>query len=107
MFGFGARELTKTEKEMFSKWTQTYGYDLDIIRIAYDIMINSIQKPVPKYADKIIEKWYSEGLRTLSDIENYENNKKDAPKDNGEVQKSYEIDDFFDAALKRSFKDLK
>ena len=107
MFGFGARELAKTEKEMFSKWTQTYGYDVDVIRIAYDITVNSIQKPVPKYTDKIIEKWYSEGLRTLADVEAYESKKKDSPKENGEVQKSYEIDDFFDAALKRSFKDLK
>ena len=106
MFGFGARELTKTEKEMFTRWTQTYGYDTDIVRIAYDITINAIQKPVPKYADKIIEKWYSEGLRTLADVEAFESKKKDMPKDNGEVQKSYEIDDFFDAALKRSFKDL-
>ena len=107
MFGFGARELTKSEKDIFSKWTQTYGYDTDIIRIAYDITVNSIQKPVPKYTDKIIEKWYSEGLRTLADVEAYEEKKKDAPKDSAEPQKSYEIDDFFDAALKRSFKDLK
>lgn len=107
MFGFGARELTKSEKDIFSKWTQTYGYDTDIIRIAYDITVNSIQKPVPKYTDKIIEKWYSEGLRTLADVEAYEEKKKDAPKDSADPQKSYEIDDFFDAALKRSFKDLK
>ena len=106
MFGFGTRELTKAEKDMFSRWTQTYGYDIDVIRIAYDITVNAIQKPVPKYADKIIEKWYSEGLRTLADVEAYESNKKET-KSNGEVQKSYEIDDFFDAALKRSFKDLK
>jgi DnaD/phage-associated family protein len=92
---------------MFTRWTQTYGYDTDIIRIAYDITVNAIQKPVPKYADKIIEKWYSEGLRTLADIEAFESKKKDMPKDNGEVQKSYEIDDFFAAALNRSLKDLK
>ena len=107
MFGFGARELTKSEKEIFTKWTQTYGYDVDIIRAAYDITVNSIQKPVPKYTDKIIEKWYSEGLRTLADIENYENKKKESAQSTQEAQKSYEIDDFFDAALKRSFKDLK
>lgn len=107
MFGFGARELTKSEKEIFTKWTQTYGYDVDIIRAAYDITVNSIQKPVPKYTDKIIEKWYSEGLRTFADIENYENKKKESAQSTQEAQKSYEIDDFFDAALKRSFKDLK
>ncbi len=107
MFGFGTRELAKSEKELFSKWTQTYGYDVEVIHVAYDITVNSIQKPVPKYTDKIIEKWYSEGLRTLADVEAYESKKKDSAQSNSEVQKSYEIDDFFDAALKRSFKDLK
>ena len=107
MFGFGARELAKSEKEIFSRWTQTYGYDVDVIRVAYDITVNSIQKPVPKYTDKIIEKWYSEGLRTLADVEAYESKKKETAQTSSEVQKSYDIDDFFDAALKRSFKDLK
>ena len=53
MFGFGARSLTKTEQAIFDKWTQTYGYGIDTVRLAYDIMINTIQRPVPKYADKI------------------------------------------------------
>ena len=107
MFGFGARELTKSEKDIFSKWINTYGYSVEVVRIAYDITVNSIQKPVPKYTDKIIEKWYSEGLRTLEEVEAFEAKKKETPKDSGDPQKSYEIDDFFDAALKRSFKDLK
>lgn len=107
MFGFGARELTKTEREMFTRWTHLYGYDMDIIRYAYDITVNSIQKPVPKYTDKILEKWYSEGLRALADIESYEANKKGASAQSQSPQKSYEIDDFFEAALKRSHKDLK
>lgn len=108
MFGFGARELTKSEKDIFSKWLQTYGYDVDVIRFAYDITVNSIQKPVPRYTDKIIEKWYSEGLRSLADIESYEAKKKEKPSaGEGKVQKSYEIDDFFEAAIKRSHKDLK
>ena len=109
LFGFGARELTKSEKEIFTRWTQTYGYGLDIIRTAYDITVDAIQKPVPKYADKIIEKWHCEGLRTVEDIEKYESLKREGAKAQSESdpQKSYEVDDFFEAALKRSFEDLK
>lgn len=108
IFGFGARSLTKSEQTIFEKWTQNYKYGIDVIRLAYDIMIDSIQKPVPKYADKIIEKWHCEGLRTFEEIEAYEKNKKDSPKaDSGDPQKSYEVDDFFAAAMNRSFKDLK
>lgn len=110
MFGFGARSLTKTEQAIFDKWTQTYGYGIDTVRLAYDIMINTIQRPVPKYADKIIEKWYNEGLRTFADIEAYEKSKKDSGQgggNSGDSQKSYDLDDFFEAAMSRSFKDLK
>jgi len=109
IFGFGARSLTKSEQTVFEKWIQTYGYGVDIIKFAYDIMIDAIQRPVPKYADKIIEKWHCEGLRTLEEIESYEKNKKDSAQsgDKNDPQKSYEVDDFFAAAMNRSFKDLK
>ena len=108
IFGFGARALTKSEQTIFEKWIQNYRYGVDIIRLAYDIMIDSIQRPVPKYADKIMEKWHCEGLRTLAEIEAYEKNKKDnAQADKNDPQKSYEVDDFFAAAMNRSFKDLK
>ena len=108
LFGFGARSLTKSEQAIFERWLQNYKYGIDVIRLAYDIMIDSIQRPVPKYADKIMEKWHCEGLSTLADIEAYEKNKKDsAQTDKNDPQKSYEVDDFFAAAMNRSFKDLK
>ena len=109
IFGFGSRSLTKTEQTLFEKWIQSYGYGLDIIRLAYDMMIDAIQKPVPKYADKIMEKWHCEGLSTLADIEAYEGRKKEDKQnaDKNDPQKSYEVDDFFAAAMNRSFKDLK
>ena len=109
MFGFGSRSLTKSEQSLFEKWTQTYGYGIDVIKLAYDMMIDSIQKPVPKYADKIIEKWHSEGLSSFADIEAYESSKRDRAReaDKNEPQKTYEVDDFFAAAMNRSFKDLK
>ena len=108
IFGFGARSLTKSEQTIFEKWIQVYGYSLDIVKLAYDMMIDTIQKPVPKYADKIIEKWHCEGLRTLEDIENYEKNKKDSAQgEKNDPQKSYDLDDFFEAAIQRSLRELK
>ena len=108
MFGFGARELTKLENELFTKWTRDYGYGEDVIKLAYDIMINAIQKVQPKYADKILEKWHVEGLRTAEEIEKYESEKRGAQKTaQSDPQKSYDLDDFFEAAMKRSFEELK
>ena len=108
MFGFGARELTKTENELFTKWIRDYGYGEDVIKLAYDIMINAIQRVQPKYADKILEKWHVEGLKTAEEIEKYEADKRGAQKPaSNDPQKSYDLDDFFAAAIKRSFEELK
>ena len=104
LFGIGERSLSKTEKEIFERWTQKFGYDIDVIKCAYDIMIDRIQKPVPKYANTIIEKWYAEGLKTPEEIAEYESKNKETKA--GE-QKSYDLDGFFEAALQRSYEDLK
>lgn len=105
LYGMGSRELSKTEKQTFERWTQKFGYDFDVIRMAYDITVDSIQKPVPKYSNTILERWYGEGLRTAEQIKEYEQSQK-ASRD-GATQKSYDLDDFFEAALQRSFEDLK
>ena len=104
LFGIGDRALSKTEKELFERWTQTYGYGIDVIRLAYDITIDRIQKPVPKYTNSILEGWYNAGLKTLEEIVEYERKSKDSASDG---QKSYDLDGFFEAALKRSYDDLK
>ena len=106
LFGMGSRELTATEKRLFTTWTEKYAYDPDVIRLAYDITVDTIQKPVPKYAGSILDKWYTEGLRTAEEVRRYlENEKKE--KAGGEVAKSYDVEDFFEAALQRSYEDLK
>ena len=104
LFGIGDRTLSKTEKELSERWAQTYGYDIDVIKLAYDITIDRIQKPVPKYTNSILEGWHTAGLKTVEEIVEHERK----PKDNGaDAQKSYDLDGFFDAAIRRSYDDLK
>ena len=106
LFGIGDRELSRSEKTLFEKWTQKFGYGIEIIRIAYDITVDAIQKPVPKYAGAIIEKWYNEGLRTLADVEAYEKDKKEAKNGVAEGEKSYDINEFFEDSLRRTFDEI-
>lgn len=104
MFGVGERELTATEKRLFTAWTEKYAYPLDVIRMAYDITVDNIQKPVPKYTNSILEKWYTEGLRTAEDVGRFLETAK--PSDTGTTEKSYDVEDFFEAALRRSYENL-
>lgn len=106
LFGMGSRALSSTEKKLFTKWTETFGFDLDVIRMAYDITIDAIHAPVPKYAGTILEKWYNEGLRTAHDIEEFENAKKQSAAGKPGITKSYDVDDFFEASLKRSYEEF-
>lgn len=107
LFGIGARELSKTEKALFEKWTQKFGYGIEVIRVAYDITVDATQKPLPKYADAILEKWHAEGLRTEDEVLAFEKKSKQEREGTSGGDKSYELDDFFEAALKRSLEDLK
>jgi DnaD/phage-associated family protein len=102
LFGAGNRELSTTEKNLFKKWTEQFGYDIDVIRHAYDITIDVKHEPLPKYTNGILEKWHTEKLHTIEDVERYEETVKASKTKPGD-NKSYDINEFFDAALKRSF----
>lgn len=102
LFGMGSRDLSTTEKKLFAAWTQKMGYGIDVIRMAYDITIDAIHTPAPKYTNSILEKWYAEGLHTANDIATYLEDTRTA-KAESRVEKSYDTDEFFEASLQRSF----
>ncbi|MBQ9783808.1 MAG: DnaD domain protein [Clostridia bacterium] len=107
LFGVGSRELTTTEKRLFTAWTERFAYDIEVIRMAYDITVDNTGKAAPKYTNSILERWYAEGLRTAADVQAYIE-RQNAEKSNGGVTaKSYDVEDFFEAALKRSYEELK
>ena len=64
-------------------------------------IISQNEASVP-YANAILERWFSEGIKTLEDIEKAEEKRveenQSEPKDG-----SFDTDDFFEAALKRSY----
>ena len=103
LYGIGDRALTASEKKMFAAWTETYGYGIEVITMAYDITVDNTQKPVPKYTNAILERWYSEGLKTEDEVRLYMDRQ---TSDKMSVGKSYDAEEFFNAALARSFEDV-
>lgn len=101
MFGLGSRSFTAKENAMLDNWT-AYGYGEDIIRRAYEITVGAINEPSLPYANSILERWHSEGLDTAAQIDaklDAEREKKGQAVMTG----SFDTDDFFEAALNRSF----
>ena len=113
LFGFGGRKLSANEKKYFITWTEEWGFTPDVVRLAYDITVDSINEPAPKYTNSILKKWYENGVRTAADVDSFiEEEKKTRQKDTtprtskpaqAKVQKNSEIEDWFEQRLRQSF----
>lgn len=108
LFGMKSRALSAKEEGFFKKWA-SYGYGIEVARRAYDITVDSIGEASIPYTDAILETWHAAGLSTLDEIERYiadEANRK-AGKKKGKNEpalgNSFNVDEFFEAALRRSY----
>ena len=99
IFGIGARAFTAKEKQAVLRWLGEFGCSMDLIRLAYERTIHATSKPSVMYASKILERWHSEGLKTPEAVEASEH-KTDEPQSG-----NFDTEDFFEAALRRSYGD--
>lgn len=97
LFGIGKRELSSTEKDKIGRWIEL-NLDIELIKFAYDITIDKTGKASVPYCHKVIENWISSGVKTLEDAKRNEEEKKKKLSTS-----SFDTDDFFEAALKRSY----
>lgn len=112
MFGMKSRALTAKESKMLRAWV-SYGYDVDIVRRAYEMTVNATNEPSVAYTNAIIERWHSEGLNTAEAIDASLREQQDKKDGKSTVKKnwtptlgnSFDTDDFFQAALQRSFRE--
>ena len=98
LFGIGKRELSQREKGHFEKWLDL-SLEIELVRLAYDITIDKTGKASVPYCSKIIDNWISSGIKTYKDALASEDEKK-----KGASSSSFDTNDFFEAALKRSYK---
>lgn len=101
IFGITARALTSKEKGMLESWICKMKFDDVMITRAYEMTVDAIGKPSMPYANKILERWFADGYRTIEDVDKAldEYQKK---KNNGS---SFDVDEFFEVALRRTYKD--
>ena len=85
---------------------------MDMIGLAYEATIKSINEPSLDYAGGVLKRWNEQGYRTPEDVEKGDGGKdKPASKKGGKGgaknAESFDADEFMDAALKRSYSDNK
>lgn len=100
VFGIGTRKLTAKEQKQVDAWINEYKYELDVIERAYDITVTATNKPSVHYAHAILEKWYAEGIRNIGDVEAMLQKREQEKVNEGS---SFDLDDFFNAALSNSY----
>lgn len=99
MFGLGERALTTKEKKCIEAWC---GMDmsLDLIRKAYEITVTNTGKAAIPYCNSILESWNAAGYKTAEEIDAAAADYKKKKNSSGG---SFDTDEFFEAALRRSY----
>ncbi len=100
LFGITSRALTSKEKAMVERWICVMQFDDDMLVRAYEITVDTKGEASMAYTNGILERWYAEGYRSLQDVERAvaEYQRKKAGKGS-----SFDVDEFFEAALKRTY----
>jgi DnaD/phage-associated family protein len=108
LFGMKSRALTSKESKMLAAWL-SFGYDINIVRMAYEITVNATGEASLPYTNAILEKWNANAWKTAAEIEagmNAEREKREGSSNNKkELGNSFDTDDFFEAALQRGFRE--
>ena len=99
LLGIGDREFTKWEKGYIEKWIELK-IPINVIAKAYEITIDGCNgKMVYKYMGTVLDNWHMAGIKTAEDVEKslteYKNKQKLS-------MSTFDTDEFFEAALKRS-----
>ena len=98
LLGIGEREFTKSEKSYIEKWIGLK-LSIELLTKAYEITIEKTGKISYSYMAKILDNWQIAGIKTVEDVEKSQEEYKSKQKLS---MSTFETDDFFEAALKRS-----
>lgn len=60
----GTRAISEAERNAFLKWKNDFGYELDMIGLAYEETVKNTGKYTYTYIDKILTKWHDAGYKT-------------------------------------------
>lgn len=108
LFGLGKRALTPTERRYLESWSSL---PFEMVEYAYELTVNATGEAPMKYTDSIIGGWIAKGISTLADAkradEEFQRTKKPRSKKKAQSEESavssFNTDDFFEAAMRRSY----
>ena len=116
LYGLGSRALSPAERKILEKWA-ALGVSEDMIEYAYALTVDATGGASIKYSNAIVEKWAAHGVKSVAEAKKREEEfrsrtqskatrqKTGAKKIADETISSFDTDDFFEKALRRSYGD--
>ena len=95
-FGIHDRALTTKEKSYISSWFEDFGYDISVIKLAYERTIDNIGKQSFPYTNKILSAWHEKGIKDAREasLESASSGqKKGGNNKNGGMASSFDMDE--------------
>ena len=110
MFGTGDRAFTKKEEKFFEKWLTEWEMPFELVEAAFEIAVNNTGKAGLEYMSKILSDWHDSGVRTARQAEKAnadfkaanKNKTKFVEKQSASNGASFDTEEFFEKARKRS-----
>lgn len=103
MTGIKGRRLTAKETRFLNRWSVEMKYGFEMIELAYEITADTQHEYNPAYMNGILERWYAAAITTPEQVSSDAQSHKKAALPSG----SFDTDEFFEAALQRSYSENK
>ena len=103
LFGIGARALTAYEEKYFHTWGSELKLPFELVRLAFDRTVEKKGKPEKFYMNGILTKWHAQGLKSESEVLEFEKAGKTKIPVAQKGEGSFDVNDFFNAALERTY----
>lgn len=106
LFGLGRRALIDSEREMIDRWTNEFKMSREMIAKAYEITVSKTNEASFPYMNAIIENWHKAGYGTVDEVLSAEEAYKRDKEAKDASRSSFTTDEFYEAALKRSYENM-
>lgn len=97
-------KFTKAQNDYIKRWTQDWGFNLDMIMLAYEITVNAKNNFAFPYANKILENWRNEGVSTPEQVKQRSQARKESEAKASGDKSSFDVDDVL-AQIRSKYKD--
>ena len=93
-------KFTAKQREYIKTWTGEWGFDVEMVMLAYEITVNKLNEPSFPYMNSILNRWSTAGASTKEDVEALEQQHKASQKvGSGGIGSSIDVDNVLTGLL--------